>query len=91
MVEKADNSYQEVKHDSVAHNLAEDFSTSGLLVVRGVNIPFEDIYYTYTRVGGSNNHHPMGTIRHKDKEVLNKALVENGSPRTTPVNLIKGS
>ena len=59
------NIHQEGKHDADAHNLAEDFITSGLFGVSGVNIPFEENYSAYTLVRGGGNHHPMGIIRQK--------------------------
>ena len=67
-VAKSDDSHQEGKHDSVAQNLAKAVTTSDLLSASGVKIPSEDIDFTYTRVGGTKHHHPMGTIKYKEKE-----------------------
>ena len=64
----SENSHQEGKHDAVAHNLTKDITTSGLLGVSGVMIPSEEIDFTYTGVGGTKHHHPMKTIKQKEKD-----------------------
>ena len=90
MSNHSDNSHQEGKHDAVAHKLAKAVTTSGLLGVSKVKIPSEDIDFTYTGVGGTKHHHPMGAIKQKEKEGGKKALAENGSSGTIPPQLDNG-
>ena len=86
----SDHSHQEGKHDAVAHNLAKAVTTSGLLGVSGVKIPSEDIDFTYTGVGGTKHHHPMGAIKQKEKDGGKKASADNGSSGTIPPQLDNG-
>ena len=82
--------HQEGKHNAVSHNSAKYVTTFGLLGVIGVKIPSKDIDFTYTGGGGTKHHHPMGTIKHKEKEVGKKDSVDNGSSGTIPPQLDNG-
>ena len=68
--------HQEGKHNAVSHNSAKYVTTFGLLGVIGVKIPSKDIDFTYTGGGGTKHHHPMGTIKQKEKEGRKKDLAD---------------